>query len=254
MCGTTITQVPTKTIGLRCPICGGDIGDDLACAKCGKLFGLKESEKETGLKCPGCAKTVKVDDTSCKSCGLQIWMDETLVDERLDGLRCPSCGYPLGEGDEKCGACGFQVWSRDQKDQNERARKAIEDAAIQIRLVEEQLGEVPSRAATYLEGAKRVMEEGEADLALRRALLAADIATITSRQVTILEEAIRRAKDKMQSVEDGGGDASECKQLYQLSQEASKKKDFKVALRLALKCKILAEKIEDSMRRAPMGM
>lgn len=131
--------------------------------------------------------------------------------------------------------------------------KAIDDAVARITEFKEKMGQPPERAVTYLEGAKRVLEAGEVDMAWRRAKMASDIAETTARQAEILREATRRAEARTRSAEEGGADVAECRELLTMSEEANRKGELKLALRLALRCKIMAENIEDSRRRAPLG-
>jgi len=253
MCGAPAVPRIARSVTLKCPLCGGELDGSLNCPKCGKMFGREAETPEPGFQCPRCAKQVAVNDVSCGGCGLHIWIDESAEKDMLDSLKCPACGTTLGREDQKCGRCGFLVWFESEEETREKAERAIDEAATQITRVEEKTGKSPERAVAYLEGAKRGLEAGETDIARRRALIASDIAETTVRQAEILKEALRRAETKMQSAEAGGADITECRGLLVLAREATDKGEHKVGLRLALKCKILAENLENSMRRAPIG-
>ena len=253
MCDSPAIPRRVPSGALRCPLCGVELDGSLNCPKCGRMFGREAETPEPGFQCPRFAKQVAVNDVSCAGCGLHIWIDESAEKNMLDSLKCPACGATLGAEDQRCEHCGFLVWFESEEEMREKAERAIDEATAQIMRVEERTGKSPERAVAYLDGAKRVLKAGEVDMARRRALIASDIAETAVRQVEILQEALRRAEAKMQSAEASGADITECRGLLVLSREATDKGELKVGLRLALRCKILAENMGDAMRRAPIG-
>ena len=226
----------------------------MTCSRCGALAAGGERPDAPGFQCPRCSSEISLDVESCPRCGVRIWMNEAAEAARLETLKCPACGAPLAGDEHKCEKCGFLVWLESEDDRKERASAKIKEAMSSITAFRDRFGSPPERAVTYLEAAQRVLENGEVDLALRRALIAAEIAETDSRQRIILLEAEKRAEDRLRSAEEMGGDVARCRELLDLSRKANEKGDYKVAIRLALKCKILAEGIESSLSRAPLGM
>ena len=226
----------------------------MVCSRCGTLAAGGERPDAPGFQCPGCSCEISLDVESCPRCGVRIWMDEETEAARLETLKCPACGAPLAGDEHKCEKCGFLLWLESEDDRKERALAKIQEATSSITAFRDRFGTPPERAVTYLEAAQRVLENGEVDLALRRALIAAEIAETDSRQRIILMEAVKRAEDRLRSAEEMGGDVARCRELLDLSRKANEKGDYKVAIRLALKCKILAEGIESSLSRAPLGI
>jgi len=253
MCGAPGSQPMVGPQGIRCPLCGGDLDENLACRKCGSIVGGETTREEPKVQCPGCGGEVSLDDESCGACGIRIWIEDSAESARLDALKCPACGSPVAEGDAKCARCGFLVWLESEEERADRARESIRDATSRLVEIKREHGAVPERAVTYLQAAQRVLKNGEAELATRRAMIAADIAEVDARQKAIFAAAVRRAEERMRSAEDRGGDMSRCIELLQMSRQADEKGDRKVAIRLALKCKIMAEDLEGSLSRAPIG-
>ena len=253
MCGSPAVPAQARTDAVKCPLCGGDLDDSLACRKCGSIVGGPSSQEETGVLCPKCSASLSLDDSSCGKCGLRIWLDGAAEEARLDSLRCPACGTAIGEGDAECVECGFLVWLETEEERRERAKSSIEEAESRMARVIVEHGDVPERAMTYIEAAKRIFEGGEDEVAMRRAMIAADIAETDARQRSMFMAAVKRAEERMRSAEDRGGDLSQCRELLRLSREADEKGDRKVAIRLALKCKILAENLEGSLSKTPFG-
>ena len=253
MCGSPAIPTTTEDDAIKCPICNTTLSDNFNCPKCGTIFGREEAEEKLQFQCPKCNKIIAVDDEVCSSCGTRIWMDEEVESKRLEELNCPFCGETVGEKDEKCEQCGFLLWVESDDDRLERAKKAIEEAKSLIKYDLEETGAAPKKAITYLEAATKTLEKGDADLAWRHALVALDVAQVDTRQKAILAEAEKRAKERMRSAESYGGDIKKCAELLNLSHQAKTKGDRKTAIRFALKCKILAENIENSLKRAPIG-
>jgi hypothetical protein len=253
MCGAPGSHLVVGPQGIRCPLCGGDLDENLACRKCGSVVGGETTRDESKIQCPGCGGDVSLDDESCGACGVRIWIEDSAESARLDALKCPACGTPVAEGDAKCARCGFLIWLESEEEMTDRARESIRDATSRLVEIKREHGAVPERAMTYLQAAQRVLENGEAELATRRAMIAADIAEVDARQKAIFAAAVRRAEERMRSAEDRGGDMSKCRELLQMSRQADEKGDRKVAIRLALKCKIMAEDLEGSLSRAPIG-
>jgi len=229
------------------------MGDSISCPKCGGIVGGGGEAPELDFQCPSCGGDISVDDDSCTVCGLRIWLDQVTETSRLEGLSCPACGAGLGDEVETCGSCGFQVWLESDEDRRERASRTINEAKMRIAEVQDRFGSAPERAVTYIEAAERVLQDGEAEIATRRALVAVEIAQTESRQRGILAEARRRAQEKTKSAETGGSDVKECRELLDLSQRAESKGDIKVAIRFVLKCKIIAEGLAGSRSQLPMG-
>ncbi len=253
MCGAPAVAPPPKAEALRCPFCGGDMGDSISCPKCGGMARGGDEGPEPGFQCPSCGKEMSVEDESCGVCGLRIWLDQVTETAKLEGFSCPVCGAGIGDEDDSCGSCGFQVWLESVEERRDRATRTIEEAKMRIAELQDKFGTVPERAVTYVEAAERVLKEEEADLATRRALVAAEIAQTESRQRGILAEALRRAQERTKSAESRGSDVRKCFELLDLSRQAEGKGDLKVAIRFALKCKIIAEGLEGSRSRVPMG-
>ncbi len=253
MCGAPATFAQAMTDTVRCPICGGELDDGLACKKCGSIVGGPSTQEETGIQCPRCSASLSLENASCSKCGLRIWIDVSMEESRLDSLKCPACGAAIGESDAECKQCGFLIWLENEQERRERAKNSIEEAESRMARVMVEHGDVPERAMTYIEAAKRVFEGGEEELAMRRAMIAVDIAETDARQRSMFAAAVRRAEERMRSAEDRGGNVAQCRELLKLSHEADKKGDRKVAIRLALKCKILAENLEGSLSKTPFG-
>jgi len=253
MCGAPRNRAAAGPQAIRCPLCGGKLDENLVCGACGSVIGGETAQEDARIHCPGCGGDISLDDENCAACGIMIWMEDLAEDARLDALKCPACGAPAAEGEAKCVRCGFLVWLESEEEMADRARESIKDAASRLKEINEEHGPIPERAITYLEAARRVLDRGEAELATRRAMVAADIAETDARQKSIFAEAVRRAEDKMKSALDKGGDTSRCEELLQMSHRADEKGDRKVAIRLALKCKIMAESLEGSLSRAPIG-
>ena len=253
VCGATRGQPLAGPQGIKCPLCGGNLDENLACRKCGSMIGGETVLEESKVQCPGCGGEVSLDDESCGACGIKIWIEGSAESARLDALKCPACGTQVAEGDAKCAHCGFLVWLESEEERADRAKESIRDATTRLVEIKREHGSVPERAMTYLQAAQRILKSGESELATRRAMIAADIAEVDARQKAIFATAVRRAEERMRSAEDRGGDTSRCKELLKMSRQADEKGDRKVAIRLALRCKIMAEGLEGSLSRAPIG-
>ncbi len=85
-----------KQNALKCPLCGGELDDGLACRKCGSIVGGPSPKDEVGVQCPKCSADLSIDDVGCSKCGLKIWIDISSEESRLDSLKCPACGTAIG--------------------------------------------------------------------------------------------------------------------------------------------------------------
>ena len=253
MCGAASNRAAAGPQGIRCPLCGGGLDEKLVCGKCGSMVGGEVAQAEDSVQCPGCGGDLSLDDESCAACGIRIWIGDSTESARLDVLKCPACAAPVAEGEAKCARCGFLVWLESEEEMADRARESIKETATRLKEINEEHGPIPERAVTYLEAARRGLDRGEAELATRRAMIAADIAEADARQKSIFTEAVRRAELKVRSAEERGGNVSECRELLRLSRQADESGDRKVAIRLALKCKIMAEGLEGSLSKVPFG-
>jgi len=250
MCHSPLLDIEKEAVELLCPFCSKVIDDvEARCPHCGISFQEIEEKTSLSFQCPLCSEAVSIDSNSCGRCGVRIWLDLDEEMKKLDQYQCPFCFYAIKKEEIRCPKCGSEVWMEDEEELKERAERAIEDAEFQLSYSRKEGEGNWSKAEQILSSAERAFMEGNYRMAMNLAQLSEGTSKATSLQSKILQDVLIAGKERMEKAYELGGDTSQCNRLLELAQRAAKRGDYKVALRIAMKGKIFAERIQASRQR-----
>lgn len=242
MCNSPVLPEEEEAPEFRCPVCENPLEmDATVCPFCEVDLQGKEEKKVMTFRCPACQEVMRIDDHQCKQCGAKIWLDLEEEVRRIEEYRCPMCDQPVQEDSEKCPDCGADVWMRDEDALKEEASVKIDEAETQIDIEEKETDSDLSNAIKFLTVAKEALEMNDYGRASRCASLSLDIARSAGLQKRILVDALLRAEKTVTLVNEKGGDVVKAIELLQSSKEEVRKGNYRKALKMAIRGKVVAE-------------
>jgi len=242
MCNSPILPEEKETHEFRCPVCDNPLEmEATVCPHCDVNLHGKEEREELSYKCPICQETMQVDDRDCRRCGTKIWLDLGEEIQRIQEYRCPVCDEQVQEDTERCPECGGDVWMRDVEAFKEEAATKIDEAVMQIQMEERETDSDLSNATRFLNVAKKAFEMNDFGRASRCAILSIDLARSAGLQKRILADALQRAERTVTLVNEKGGDVVKAMELLQSSKDEVQKGNYRKALKMAIRGKVLAE-------------
>jgi RNA polymerase subunit RPABC4/transcription elongation factor Spt4 len=242
MCNSPVLKDEEESQEFRCPVC--EIPLDMnatVCPRCEVDLQGKEEKEEFSLKCPVCQEAMQVDDPDCKHCGTKIWLDLGEEIRRIEEYHCPMCDESVQEDSEKCPKCGADIWMRDEDALVEEATNKIEEAETQIEIEEKETDSDLSNAIKFLTVAREAFEMNDYGRASKCASLSVDLARSAGLQKRMLVDALQRAEKTVTLVNEKGGDVVKAMELLQSSKDEVRKGNYKKALKMAVRGKVLAE-------------
>jgi RNA polymerase subunit RPABC4/transcription elongation factor Spt4 len=243
MCNSPVLSQEEEEPEFRCPVCENPLEmDATTCSFCEvDLQGKEDEKKEMSYRCPACQETMQIDDHQCKKCGAKIWLDLEEEVRRIEEYRCPMCAQLVEEDSEKCPKCGADVWMRDEGSLLEEATTKIEEAETQIKIEEKETNSDLSNAIRFLTVAKKAIEMSDYGRASKCASLSLDLARSAGLQKRLLVDALMRAEKTVTLVDEKGGDVVKAMELLKSSKDEVRKGNYKKALKMAIRGKVLAE-------------
>ncbi len=242
MCNSPILSEEEETHEFRCPVCENPLDvNAIECPHCGINLHGKEEREELSYKCPICQEEMQVDDRDCRHCGTKIWLDLGEEIRRIQEYRCPVCDSQVQEDTEKCPECGSDIWMRDVEALKEEAASKIDEAVTQIQMERRETDSDLSNAIRFVKVAKKAFEMADFGRASRCAILSLDLARSAGLQKRILADALQRAERTVTLVDEKGGDVVKAMELLQGSKEEVQKGNYRKALKMAIRGKVLAE-------------
>jgi hypothetical protein len=250
MCGWTLgveTDENELTDEFRCPFCDLDMDSDGKCPSCGRGLDYLETEKEEltaaiQCSCPMCLKDIGLGDDVCPHCGARIWLDLEKELTVLDVTRCPKCQAEVSEELDDCPECGFNIWY-DGGEGLEAAVLGIVESA-EIKLAEgKKEGVRVEKLEAVLAKARKKHELGHYRTAEKIAQLVINAAKTRSLQYKMASDALKKAEKSYDEVGESA-DSSELLTLLNAAKRISESGKYQYAIRLAIRVRILAEKLK----------
>jgi RNA polymerase subunit RPABC4/transcription elongation factor Spt4 len=243
MCNSPVLSEVEEEPEFRCPVCDNPLEmNATVCSFCEvDLQGKEEEKKEMSYRCPACQEIMQIDDHQCSKCGAKIWLDLEEEVRRIEEYRCPMCDNVVQEDSEKCPKCGADIWMRDEDALKEEATSKMEEAVIQIKREKEETGSDLSKAIKFLTVAREAMEKNDYGRASKCASLSLDLARSAGFQKRLLVDALQRAEKTVTLVNEKGGDVVKAMELLKSSKDEVRKGNYKTALKMAIRGKVLAE-------------
>jgi hypothetical protein len=130
---------------------------------------------------------------------------------------------------------------RDEDALKEEASAKIDEAETQIDIEEKETDSDLSNAIKFLTVAKEALGMNDYGRASRCASLSLDIARSAGLQKRILVDALHRAEKTVTLVNEKGGDVVKAMELLQSSKEEVRKGNYRKALKMAIRGKVVAE-------------
>ncbi|UCD93149.1 MAG: zinc ribbon domain-containing protein [Methanobacteriota archaeon] len=242
MCDSPLIQEEQESQEYRCPVCEEPMDMDAAeCSRCGINLEGKDERVELQFRCPVCQENMKVDDQECSNCKARIWLDLGEEVRKLEEYRCPMCDESVEEESEKCPSCGADVWMRDEDILKKEATTKIEEAETQLEIEKEETDSDLANAVKFLTVAREAYQMNDFSRAARCASLSVDLARSAGLQKRILTDAMHRAERMVTLIDEKGGDVVQAKELLDASREEVGKGNYRKALKMAIRGKVLAQ-------------
>jgi len=250
MCGAPRIARAAPLDAVRCPRCSAEIPRiATACRACGFDFLGTATVSELRIRCPVCAAEASAEAESCPSCATALFAPVRAEAPPPAAVVCPTCGREATEDEAECTQCGHTLWHLRPEAWESLVMERLDGARLELEMTERE-------AWIDLKDARRLYESAQVALAEKhfpQALRTADAAARTAQgcrvQAMVFLDAYRNAVGRNTAAQETGADTEACDALLRLAADARSRKEYREAVRLAIRSRLCAEEAVASRSR-----